>query len=69
MCWDENEKENENESLLIPAVQDNIYHRINLKNKIDLRITQIIEGTFFMLYINFRFRNKTCESFRDTTNT
>ena len=39
--------ENENESLLIPAVQHVIYHRINLKNKIDLRLTQIIEGIFF----------------------
>ena len=60
--------ENENESLLIPAVQHDIYHRINFKNKIHLRLTQIIKGTFFMLYINFRFRSKTCESFRDTTN-
>ena len=31
--------ENENESLLIPAVQHDIYHRINFKNKIDLRLT------------------------------
>ena len=31
--------ENENESLLIPAVQHDIYHCINVKNKIDLRIT------------------------------
>ena len=33
------ENENENESLLIPAVQHDIHHRINFKNKIDLRLT------------------------------
>ena len=32
-------KMNENESLLIPAVQHVKYHRINFKNKIDLRLT------------------------------
>ena len=32
-------KWNENESLLIPTVQHDIYHRINFKNKIDLRLT------------------------------
>ena len=35
MKWNENE----NESLLIPALQHDIYHLINLKNKIDLRLT------------------------------
>ena len=35
----ENENKNENESLLIPAVQHVICHRINFKNKIDLRLT------------------------------
>ena len=40
MKWNEmNENENENESLLIPAVQHVMYHRINFKNKIDLRLT------------------------------
>ena len=33
------ENENENESLLISAVQQDIYHRIKFKNKIDLRLT------------------------------
>ena len=33
------EDEDENESLLIPAVQHDIYHRIKFKNKIDLRLT------------------------------
>ena len=31
--------ENENENLLIPAVQHDKYYRINLKNKIDFRLT------------------------------
>ena len=31
--------ENENEKLLIPAVQHDIYYRINFKNKIVLRWT------------------------------
>ena len=31
--------ENENENLLIPAVQHDVYHRITFKNKIDLRLT------------------------------
>ena len=33
------ENENENESFLIPAVQYDMYHHINFKNKIDLRLT------------------------------
>ena len=41
---DENENENENKSLLIPAVQHDIYHRINFKNKIDLRLTFQFSG-------------------------
>ena len=32
-------KENENESLFIPAVHHDIYHYINCKIKIDLRLT------------------------------
>ena len=36
----QHENGNKNESLLIPAVQhDYIYHRINFKNKMDLRLT------------------------------
>ena len=34
-----NDENKENESLLIPAVQHDIYHCINFKNKIDLRLT------------------------------
>ena len=33
------EKENENESSLIPAVQHDIHHRINFTNEIELRLT------------------------------
>ena len=48
----ENENEwNENESLLIPAVKHDIYISVYFfKNKIDLRLTQIIKGTFFLRY-------------------
>ena len=35
----ENETEIENERLLIPAVQNDIYHRIKFNIKIDLRLT------------------------------
>ena len=35
----ESESESESESFLIPAVQHVIYHSINFKKKIDLRLT------------------------------
>ena len=41
----ENEVENETESLLIPAVQHDIYNRINAKNTFDLKLTYFLQGT------------------------
>ena len=39
LCYRTFETENETESLLIPAVQHDKHHRINVKNNIDLRLT------------------------------